>query len=515
MRGLTSGYLSERNARQAPDREAVVMQGPDGRRETVTFAEFDDRVNRVANGLRDRGIDEGDKVAVFTQNSVETVESYFGAMKLGALPVPINHRFKADEVRYVLEDSGAEVLVFDADAADIVDAIHDSESTPDQYLYTDADDPAYADSYQAFRESSPADPVDIVPDRLDEAMLMYTSGTTGRPKGCILTHDNIVQNSQNTVYEADFGRGEDERFLVVTPLFHVAAFALFHNTFYIGGTTLLLDEFLPGRIMEILEEESVTGSFFVPTMSRALLDLPDFDSYDLSSFQHYMTGAAPSGEELKRDIIESFDVDLYDAFGQTEMSPVTTMLLPEDALEHPDSVGRPVINVELKILDPETGEEVAQGDPGRACYKSPTRFKGYYNMPEKTESVIDEDGWFHSGDLVRRDEDGFVYFVGRSDDMIISGGENIYPAEIEEVLHEHEAIDEAAVVGVPDETWGQRVKAAVVLHDGYDLTAEEVQDYVDSRLADYKKPREVLFLDELPRNPSGKILRNQLEALDD
>jgi acyl-CoA synthetase (AMP-forming)/AMP-acid ligase II len=415
-------------------------------------------------------------------------------------------------VRYVLEDSDAEVLVFDADAADVVGEIHDHpDHAVREFCYVGDDAPSYARSYAEFRETAPDTPVEVVPDRLDPATLMYTSGTTGRPKGCVLTHDNIVQNSQNTHHEADFGRGEDERFLVVTPLFHVAAFALFLNTFYIGGTTFLLDDFEPARVMEVLETESMTGTFFVPTMSRALLGVEGFEDYDCSSLRHYMTGAAPSGEALKREIIESFDVDLYDAFGQTEMSPVTTMLRPDEALEKPESVGRPVVNVELKVVDEETGEEVEPGEVGQVCYKGPTRMEGYYNMPEKNAEVVDEDGWFHAGDLVRQDEEGFVYFVGRVDDMIISGGENIHPAEIEEVLHEHEAVDEAAVVGVPDETWGERVKAAVVLEDGHELTAEELQEYVDARLADYKKPREVVFLDALPRNPTGKVLKADVE----
>jgi len=512
MQGLTIGYLAERNARRTPDREAVVVQGPDGRRETVTHAEFNERIDRVANGLRDLDVAQGDTVAVYMQNDVETVETYLGAMKLGALPVPVNHRFKADEVEYVLTDSDAEVLVFDADAADIVDEVHDADHAVREFRYVGDEPPAYADSYATFRETASPDPVEVVPDRLDEATLMYTSGTTGRPKGCVLTHDNVIQNSQNSVYEADFDR--DDRFLLVTPLFHVAAFALFLNTFYLGGTTVVMDEFLPERVMEVVAEETVTGTFLVPTMSRALLGLDGFDDYDVSSLQHYMTGAAPSGEELKREIVERFDCDLYDAFGQTEMSPVTTMLLPEDALDKPESVGRPVINVELKVVDPDTGAEVEQGEVGRVCYRGPTRMQGYYNMPEKTAAVIDEEGWFHSGDLVRQDEEGFVYFVGRSDDMIISGGENVYPAEIEEVLHEHEAVDEAAVVGAPDDTWGERVKAAIVRHDGHDLSAEAVQAYVESRLADYKKPREVVFIEELPRNPTGKVLKADVEEID-
>ena len=219
-------------------------------------------------------------------------------------------------------------------------------------------------------------------------------------------------------------------------------------------------------------------------------------------------GAAPSSEDLKRTIIETFDCDLYDAFGQTEMSPVTTMLLPDDALEKPDSIGKPVINVQLKVVG-DDGERVERGEIGRAAYKGPTAFKGYHGLPERTAEVF-TDGWFVSGDLVRRDDDGFVYFVGRADDMIVSGGENIYPAEIEDVLFEHPAIDEVAVIGVPDETWGERVKAAVVFEAGESLTDDEIAAYVSERLAGYKKPREIEVYESLPRNPSGKVLRAEL-----
>jgi len=512
MRGLTIGHISERNARRTPDRDAVRYRPPEGDPETVTFAEFDERANRVANGLRSLGLAQGDKVGVYMQNGIEVLETYVGAMKIGTLPVPVNHRFKADEVRYVLADSDARVCVFDADARDAIEQIHDSpEHDIETFLYAGGDSPGFADHYAGFRDAASAGDIDIVPTRLDEATLMYTSGTTGRPKGCILTHDNVVQNSQNSVYEAGFD--EDDTFLVVTPLFHIAAFALFVNTFYVGATTVVQDDFVPPAVMETVVEEGVSGAFFVPTMSRALLGLPDFDEYDLSAFEHYMTGAAPSGEELKKTVVERFDADLYDAFGQTEMSPVTTMLMPEDVEDKPESLGRPVINVEVKVVDPDTGEEVGPGDIGRICYRGPTVFEGYYGMPERTAEVLDEDGWFHSGDLVERDEDGFIYFAGRSDDMIISGGENIYPAEIEETLYEHPASDEVAIVGVPDEKWGERVRACVVLEEGESLTEEEVTNYVGERLADYKKPREVLFLDELPRNPTGKVLKHELEEI--
>ncbi len=348
----------------------------------------------------------------------------------------------------------------------------------------------------------------IVPNRLDDAALLYTSGTTGQPKGCVLTHDNLIQNSVNTVYSAGFEENDD-RFLVVTPMFHIAAIGVFNNTFYAGSTTYIVEGFDPVRTLEIIDEERITGSFFVPTMSRAMLAVDDFAEYDLSSFESYMTGAAPSSEELKREVMEAFDADLYEVFGQTEMSPVTTILHPEDALEKPDSIGKPIINVTLKIVDDE-GEQVEQGEVGRAAYKGATAFREYLGMPERTEEAFDDEGYFVSSDLVRRDDDGFVYFVDRYDDMIISGGENVYPTEIEAVLEDHSDIAAAGVIGVPDETWGERIKAVIVVREGVSMSAEDIQSVVGGRLADFKVPREVAFREELPRNPTGKVIKSQL-----
>ncbi|WP_226482675.1 class I adenylate-forming enzyme family protein [Natrinema amylolyticum] len=509
MDGLTLGDIAVTNARKYPDDDCLVtLTGGD--RDVITFREFDDRVNRIARMLSSRGVSDGDRVAVYMQNHPETIQTYYAAMKLGALPVPINHRFKDDEVSYVLRDSDAEFCVFDSDAKGTISAVaSQSETRIEEYLYLGADVPDFADGFRAACEGVSDDRVEVVPNRLDDAALMYTSGTTGKPKGCVLTHDNVIQNSVNTVYSCNFGENED-RFLVVTPLFHIAAFALFNNTFYCGSTTYLMNDFDPVRVMDVIDAEDITGSFFVPMMSRALLNVDGFDDYDLSSFDHYMTGAAPSGEELKEEIIDSFDANLYEVFGQTEMSPVTCLLDPQNALEKPESIGKPIVNVAVKVVD-DAGEEVEPGEIGRIAYRGPTTFKKYLGMPEKTEEVFDDEGYFVSSDLVRRDEDGFLYFVGRHDDMIISGGENIHPAEIEEVLHEHASISEAAVVGVPDEEWTERVKAAVVLHDGETMTAEEVTEYVGNRIADFKKPREVEFHDELPRNPTGKIVKEDLK----
>jgi fatty-acyl-CoA synthase len=506
MQGLTLGSLATRNAREQPDTTAIV-EHVDGRRE-LDFQTFDRRTTKLANALLADGLQPGDTVAIYLRNSIETLETFIGAAKAGVIPVPINHRFKAREIAYVLRDSDASVCVFDDDALDTVAELVDEDIPVDSFLHTgDASNrPAFASVYEEFRDAGREQQPDVSITRLDRAAMLYTSGTTGRPKGCLFTHDNLLQNTQNTIY--DIGLNRDERFLIMTPLFHVAAFALFLDTFYVGATTHLTADFDPTHILEVIESERITGSFVVPTQGRALLDA-DIEEYDVSSFRRYWTGTAPSEAELKRGIMDEFDCGLTEMFGQTELSPLTLVLPPDVAFEKIETVGRPLFNVSAKLVD-ESGEEVPQGEVGRIAYWGPTVFEGYHGLPEENEKVFDGE-WFVSSDLMRKDEDGYYEFVGRADDMIISGGENIHPAEIEEVLHEHPGIDAAAVLGVPDETWGERVKAVVVAEQGADLTEDEVVDHVADQLADFKKPREVEFREELPRNPTGKVVKAELE----
>jgi fatty-acyl-CoA synthase len=506
MQGLTLGRLATRNAREQPD-QAAIIERVAGRRE-ITFEEFDRRTTRLANAFGDLGLEPGDRVAMYLRNSIETLETFIAATKAGVLPVPINHRFKTREIAYVLEDSGAEICIFDDDATDIVTELREYETPVETFLHVGEANarPSFANGYDAVLQDGAGTSPDLSPNRLDRAAMLYTSGTTGDPKGCIFTHDNLLQNAENTIY--DIGLDQDERFLIMTPLFHVAAFVLFLDAFYVGSTTVLTADFDPGHVLSVIEEERVTGSFVVPTQGRALLE-EDIDSYDLSSFRRYWTGTAPSEAELKRGIIDAFDCDLTEMFGQTELSPLTLVLPPDVAFEKIHTVGRPLFNVGVKLVD-DDGNEVKQGEPGQIAYWGPTVFEGYHELPEKNEEVFDGD-WFVSSDIMREDEDGYFEFLGRADDMINSGGENIYPEEIEEVLHEHPAIDSAAVFGVPDEKWGERVKAVVVPEEGEDLTEAAIVDRVTAELAGYKKPREIEFRSELPRNPTGKVLKAELE----
>lgn len=507
MNGLTVGYLAERNQRKWPAEEAVVEQSEAGRNTSYNFDEFNSRVDTLANGLTDRGINQGDTVALYMKNNVETLEAFVAIMKLGALSVPINHRFKGEEVKYVLADSGAQICLLDSFGAETISEIHDDPDTPvEHYVSVRDDSHPFADSYDKFLKEAGDEPVGIIPDRPDEAGIMYTSGTTGKPKGCIYTHDNLLQILQDGVYERDHLEPGNTH-LITTPLFHVGAFIPFLSNFFVAGTTIVIDGFEPERTMELIETEQVNSTYLVPTQTRMLLELEDFDEYDVSSLRDYSTGAAPVGAELKRETMRRFDCDVTESFGQTE---ALGLLLPSEyAIEKAESVGRPTLNLQTKVVDPQTHEDVPRGEVGLIAYKGPAVIDRYHNMPKKSEEAFDE-GWFISGDLVRRDEDGFFYFVGRSDDMIITGGENVHPSEIEEVLQEHPSVLEVAIVGVPDETWGERVKACLVVEGGTTLTEERIVSYVGERLADYKKPREVEFYENLPRNPTGKVIKDQL-----
>jgi acyl-CoA synthetase (AMP-forming)/AMP-acid ligase II len=510
MQGLTTGWLARRNAWKWPDEEAVVQAGQDGRAAALSHAEFDERTDRVAHGLGDLGLDAGDTVGIYMQNGVEVLELYVGAMKAGVLPVPLNHRFQGQEVAYVLQDSGVDALAFDILAKHTIGGLHEDGAIPaDAVLYVGDDPPEYATAYETFRERAHDGQFDIVPTRLDDAILLYTSGTTGDPKGCYLTHDNLLSQIETLAFSRQSWEDREDRTVLVLPLFHVGAVARYVADAYDGDTTVLMQHFQPELVMEMIESERVTQGAFVPTMARMLLDVEDFDAYDVGSLEEFAIGAAPADRELKETIVDRFDCDLREVFGQTELSPTTVMLSPDDVLEKPDAVGRPLQNVLVRVEDPETGEPVDVGEIGRICYKGPTVFRRYHDLPEKNDAVF-EDGWFKSGDLVRIDEDGFAHFAGREDDMIVSGGENIYPAEVEEVLVGHPDVARAAVVGAPDDEWGERVKAAVVVADGSDLSEPAVIDYVNDRIAGFKAPREVQFLESLPKGPTGKVEKSEL-----
>ncbi|WP_344680476.1 long-chain-fatty-acid--CoA ligase [Saccharopolyspora taberi] len=498
-RGMALGDQLARHARRTPDTTALVFDGT-----SRTYRELDERVSRLAGALRERGIGPGDRIAVLSLNNLETVESYLASARLGAICVPVNFRLTAPEVSYVLADSGAAALVTEPAFADVVAAAR----TPSLRTVLVVGD----DYEQALRAAVPA-PEESTADLDAPAFVMYTSGTTGKPKGAVLTHQNVLMHAFSTI--THLGVPADDRVgMSGAPLFHIAGAAALALNLLVGGTSVLTrsGRFDPAETVGLLARHRVSNCFFVPAQWQAICALPDLARHDLSALRRISWGASPAPTALLRRMIELFpQAQVTTMFGQTECSPVTTVLRGEDATRKIGSVGTPMLNVEVRVVDDDMND-VPRGEVGEIVYRGPMVMKEYWGKPAETAEAF-RGGWFHSGDLVRQDADGYFYVVDRKKDMIISGGENIYCAEVEDVLDGHPGIAEVALIGVPDAKWGEVPLAVVVPRDpGAPPTAEEVEAWCRERLAGYKCPRRTAIVPELPRNPSGKVLKTSLRA---
>lgn len=499
---LVLGEVLARWARKTPDREALVFKD-----KRYTYSQFNERVNRLASGLTGLGIEKGDKVAVLFMNCMEIAECYFALAKLGAVAVPLNFRLAGRELQYQIDQSDSKALIFGEMFQEVVNSIRPELPKVEHYICVSQEGLEGTIDYEKLVQAGSTDEP-LVPVKDDDpAFIMYTAGTTGRPKGAVLTHKNQVMLAVNASIEG--GAGQIEKQLLVFPLFHQAATGFVIIGVFRGATTVILDIPAPENIMTAIQEEKIQSVGLVPALWNWIVNHPNFKDYDLSSLEQGTTGAAPMPLELKRKIVELFpNMRLSEAFGMTETTATGTMAKHEDFLAKQGTVGRVTINVEIRVVD-DNDNDVPAGQVGEIAYRGPTVLKEYYKLPEATAEAFKGD-WFHSGDLVRQDEDGFVYVVDRKKDMIISGGENIYPAEIEEVLYTHPKVLEAAVIGVPDPEWGESVKAIVVPKQGETLTEAEVIAHCKQNLASYKKPKSVDFVDVLPRNPAGKVLKFQL-----
>ena len=493
-RGMTMSDIISRHARTAGAAVAF-RDGP----LTRTWAELDERVSRMANVLAGHGVGVGDRVAVLGLNSVALVEAMAATLRVGAICVPVNFRLVAEEVAYVLTDSGATVVVADAGFAPVVAAARERAPAVTAVVILGED--------LAARRTYPEVPVDDGAP----AFLMYTSGTTGRPKGAVLTHRNLLLHSFSSI--AHGGVGSDDRIgLSGAPLFHIAGVSGFHLNLVTAATTVLSPSggFDPVATVDLLERERVSSCFFVPAQWAAICAVPGLADRDLSALRRISWGAAPASTTLLRTMIDAFpQAEVVTAFGQTECSPVTCVLRGEDSIRKIGSVGTPMLNVEVRVVDDDM-VDVVPGEVGEIVYRGPLVMSGYWNKPEETAEAF-RGGWFHSGDLVRQDEDGYFFVVDRKKDMIISGGENIYCAEVENVLAAHPKIAEVALIGVPDARWGEAPLAVIAPRDPADPpTAADVDAYAREHLASYKRPRDVVLVAALPRNPSGKVLKTRL-----
>lgn len=501
-RQLLLGELLRRTAHKSPNVDAYVFEN-----KRITYRELEERSLQLAGWLQMKGIRPGDKVGIISKNNLEFVELVFGIALSGGVSVPINFRLVPEEFVYIINNSDTKILVIEEEYEEMIQSVRERLPLVEHIVVIENSKTSQFISYNdIFQTETSFTPVEDMTDE-DDCMICYTSGTTGHPKGAVLSHKNLMMSAMNSVVDTKTSTGSIG--LIVSPLFHIAGIGNIVICCMVSGTMVIHREFDPVKILKTIHEEKINSLFLVPAMWNMVVNVPNIEEYDLTSVQRASTGAAICPIELKKKIMHHFpNAGIYDAFGQTEMSPTTTCLLPEDSLRKTNSVGKATLTVEIRVVDEEMND-VPVGEVGEIVYRGPTVMKGYYKNPEATEEAF-RGGWFHSGDLVRMDEEGFVYVVDRKKDMIISGGENIYPAEVEAALYKHDAILEAAVIGVPDEVWGESVKAYIVLKPGRTLTEEEVIEHCRQHLASYKKPKYVEFLDELPRNPSGKVLKRVL-----
>ncbi len=499
---LVLGEALVRWAGKTPDKEAFVFKNT-----RLTYRQFNERVNRLAGSLITIGIKRGDNISVLSMNCTEVVECYFAIWKIGGVVVPLNFRMVGPEIRYQVDQSDSVAVIFSGMFQDLMTAIRSDLPKIENFICFNGKDEPGIISYGDMIKGGSSDEPGIVVDENDPAFIMYTSGTTGRPKGAVLTHKNEYINVISILAECDIRQGD--RSLCSAPLFHAAALVHTLLILFMGGTSVLLDKFEPEDFIKVLDKEKITVGMLIPSMWIFLLQLPNIEDYNTSYLRTVPTGGAVLPTEVIKNAKMRFpNVKIYNLFGQTEMGPVTTMLNPDDALKKMGSVGKPLISVETRIVD-QNDNDVPVGEVGEIVYRGPTVMKEYYKNPEGTSAAM-KNGWFHGGDLVRQDAEGYIYIVDRAKDMIISGGENIYAAEVEEVIFSHPGVVEAAVVGIPDFQWGESVKAVVVTRKGDKVTENEIIEHCKENLASYKKPKVVEFTDELPRNASGKVLKFKL-----
>jgi len=483
-------------AERAPDAAAIRLG-----ESVLSYAELDDRGARLAALLAEKGIGPGDRVGVMLPNVPDFPIAYYGVLRAGAVVVPMNVLLKRREIAFYLEDSGAGLLLAWHGFAE--EAREGAAAAGAELLEVE---PAAFAATLAEREPAPG-LAETAED--DTAVILYTSGTTGKPKGAELTHANLWRNAdvtRRTTCEIEAG----DVVLGSLPLFHSFGQTVAMNASLAAGACLtLVPKFEPGEALATMQRDGVTHFYGVPTMFGALLHHPERESFDTAALRTCITGGASMPVEVLRGFEDAFGAIVLEGYGLSETSPVASSNHP-DRERKPGSIGTPLEGVEMRVVD-EDDEEVAQGEIGEIVIRGHNIMKGYWQRPDATEEAM-RNGWFHSGDMARTDEEGYFFIVDRKKDLIIRGGYNVYPREVEEVLYEHPKIREAAVVGVPHDEWGEEIGAAVVPIEGEVLSPEEVSAYVKDRIAAYKYPRLVWFLDDLPKGPTGKILKREIET---
>lgn len=534
MMNITVGKLLEQVAKQYPNDEAIKFTDRDYRR---TWKEFNEEAETIAKGFLAMGIQKGDHVAIWATNVPEWMLTFFACTKIGAVLVTVNTAYKVFELEYLLRQSDSKMLVMidnfkQNDYVEIVNELCPTlkDAKPGEYhnpmlpylktvVYAGSkqDAPAgmlhWKELYQKAREVDDSGFREIYDsiNPQDICNMQYTSGTTGFPKGVMLTHYNIVNNGKAIGDCMKFTH--DDKLCIVVPFFHCFGMVLAMMACLTHSTAMVpVDVYSPVKVMDALQNEKCTAVHGVPTMFIGMLEHPDFDKYDFSHMRTGIMAGSPCPIKVMEQVVEKMNMrEITITYGQTEASPATTMTTTDDSLElRVSTVGRAMPHVETKIIDPETGETLGVGQTGEFCSRGYNTMKGYYKMEEATRQVIDKDGWLHSGDLATVDEKGYYKITGRIKDMIIRGGENIYPKEIEEFLYTNPSISDVQVIGVPSKRYGEEIMACVILKEGCTLTEEEVKDFVRSSMARHKVPSFVAFVDQFPMNAAGKIQKFKL-----
>src|SRR3954451_13484273 len=466
----------------------------------LTYSALDEAVGRAAGLLRARGIGPGDRIGLQLPNVPYFPIVYYGALRIGAVVVTMNPLLKAREVAYYLEDSDARLLVAWPGFAEAAEG--GAGETGAECLLTQP-----GEFEQAL---GGVEPVTDVADRADDdpAVIIYTSGTTGSPKGAALMHSTLTSGAASARELVDIS--PEDVTVATLPLFHVFGMNSVMNACLVnGGLLTLLPRFEPGKVLELIERDGATVFAGVPTMFSALLNHPERESHDTGSLRLCISGGAAIPVEVLRGFDEAFGATILEGYGLSETTGMGSFNLP-DRERKPGSIGVPIGGTEMKVVD-DDGNEAPQGEPGEIVMRGPLVMSGYWNREDATADVM-RDGWFHTGDIATVDEDGYFFIVDRKKDLVIGGGYNVYPREIEEVFYEHPAVREAAVLGVAHDELGEEVAAAVALKDGEQATPEELRDFLKQRVAAYKYPRAVWIIDELPKGPTGKILKREIEV---
>jgi acyl-CoA synthetase (AMP-forming)/AMP-acid ligase II len=498
-----------RNALLHPDNEAFIYED-----KRITFADYNSRINKIAHGLTKMGIKKGEVLGILSWNCLEFAELYGLTMKSGFIASPYNPRLGAEELEYLVNYSEAETLFVGKELVEMANSIKDRLPKIKNYISLEASAQgmtAYDDMLKAESGEEP----DIDPKEDDPCCIIYTSGTTGVPRGALYTQRRFIDDSKTLVI--DMGLQEGHRRIQITPLFHIAGNTHFRSSLYTAGSNTIIKFFDAAKTLEIIHREKATHMDSVPTHLAAILNLPDLKKYDISSLEYFWYGGSPMPQEVLKRGMQVFGPIFAQGFGQSESGPQICHLSKEDhnVLDKPPaqqkklaSTGRPDIGVQVRILD-DNGQDLGPNQVGEIVVRSNHTMVEYWKKPKETKETLVK-GWLRTGDMGYFDEEGYVYIADRKKDMIISGGENVYPREIEEVLYRHPAVLEAAVIGLPDEYWVEKVHAVIALKKGKESTAEEIIAFCKKNIAGYKTPKSIDFVDALPKNAAGKILKREL-----